>query len=131
MHLEPPLFVHVLVLVVCICHHHRSSQACSLIEKKSLVAYKKKKKRAYLRLKTLTYLEAPLFVQVLVLVVCVHHRCHISHTYSLVVKKIVSRAKKVEKKKKNLPEARDTDTSQAPPVCPCVGIGGVYLLSPS
>ena len=46
MHLEPPLFVHVLVLVVCICHHHRSSQACSLIEKKSLVAYKKKKEKS-------------------------------------------------------------------------------------
>ena len=97
MHLKPPLFIHVLVLVMCICHCHRSSQACSLIEKKIVSSIYKK--RAYLRLKTLMHLEAPLFVQVLVLVVCVCHRCHSLHTCSLVVKKNVSRAKKKLKKK--------------------------------
>ena len=49
----------------------------------------------------LMHLEAPLFVQVLVLVVCVCRRCCSLHTHSLIVKKkSLVEQKKVEKKKK-------------------------------
>ena len=65
MHLEAPLFVQVLVLVVCVCRRCCSLHTHSLIvKKKSLVEQKKveKKKKTYLAPKTYLRLEPPFIV---------------------------------------------------------------------